>query len=313
MGRTHTFRLLHSFLLVGLVRSLNCTVDPLVAPYGNVTLRSGVQSFGIPMTLGGQNFALKPTSDQAISYIFSVPRDCADVEDPLACAKDPNEGQVDEVSIGGIFDTKTSGTYEGPLRWANIGGGQQETTQREQRHYGYETIKFGDTLINKFLFLSSDKTLAGDFNYLGLEKNSSLLNALYDLGRIPSKVWGFWGGWTGVTKETMQEGSLVLGGYDDAKVSGSFASYKMINDERRCNLRLYVKDIKVRMLNGVETSVFTEGMTMEACVSPTFNSLSLPRSMVDKIAEAGEFTIDDANRSLGIYVWGFTVPASKKS
>ncbi|EWC48899.1 hypothetical protein DRE_00204 [Drechslerella stenobrocha 248] len=299
-----------SLARAGAVSSFSCAVDPLVVPYGNTTLRPDVQSFGIPFTVGGQNFALKPTNDFAITYIASVPRECADTGDPIACSKDPNKGDVDEVRLGGLFNTKTSGTYKGPIRWNSIGGGREEETTREQRHYAEETIKIGDSVINDFLLLSSDKMKPDDTNYLGLGKNSTILNALYDMGRIPSKVWGYWGGWTGVTKQTIQEGSLVLGGYDESKVSGGFVSYKVTNDQNGCNLRILIKDIRLRAINGVETSIFDRGMNIDACISPTFNSLSLPRNMVLRIAQAGDFSVRDEDRSLGLYGWGFKVPVA---
>ncbi|KAK6526577.1 hypothetical protein TWF694_005159 [Orbilia ellipsospora] len=313
MGLFKAKSLLSGFLLLVVTYSQNCSIEPLVVPYGNVTLRSGVQSFGIPLTLGGQNFALKATSNYGISYVFSVPDDCADSTDPIGCTKDPERDDVDEVYLGGIFDTKSSGTYQGPLSWSDVGGGQREESNRAQRSYGYDTIDFGGSLIDKFLFLSSNKALAADINYLALGSNSTILNSLYSLGRVPSKVWSFWGGWTGVTKDTLQQGSLVLGGYDSSKVSGSFASYHFLEDERNCNLRINVKDIKVQAPNGVETSIFDSATTMDACINPTFNSMSIPRNMVDLIAEVGEFTIDDSHRSQGIYGWGFTVPVSENN
>ncbi|KAK7910762.1 hypothetical protein PG985_013243 [Apiospora marii] len=54
---------------------------------------------------------------------------------------------------------------------------------------------------------------------LGLGANSSLLDTLKNRGLIASRSWGFWWG-RGVGMSPQIDGSLVLGGYDAARVLG---------------------------------------------------------------------------------------------
>lgn len=252
-----------------------------------------------------------------MTYIFSIPGSCRDEDDPLNCAIS-SKGNVDEVYRGGIYNTKDAENFQGPLKWNRVGIDLPESVVRTPHdHYYFKdnlTIGGNFSPIADFPFVSTASTDHSGVNAMGLGRNSTVLNRLYELGRIPSRVWGFWGGWTGATFATIQQGSLVLGGYDASKVSGAFGDkkFEIIEDDAGCNLRVVVTDIRVRTMNGVERSIFEVDQSMDACIVPSFNAISLPRPIVDNIASINDFEVLDTDRSMGLYSWGFEVPIEKK-
>ena len=53
---------------------------------------------------------------------------------------------------------------------------------------------------------------------LGIGRNSTFLKAVVDSGAAPSTSWGLWTG--NRRSENPMSGLLMIGGYDDARVSG---------------------------------------------------------------------------------------------
>lgn len=53
---------------------------------------------------------------------------------------------------------------------------------------------------------------------IGLGSNSTLLSRLIDTGIIGSRTWGLWWGLAGSAQAVKMDGSLILGGYDAAKI-----------------------------------------------------------------------------------------------
>ncbi|KAF4949360.1 hypothetical protein FSARC_13491, partial [Fusarium sarcochroum] len=107
---------------------------------------------------------------------------------------------------------------------------------------------------------------------LGLGSNSTYLNALQKAGNIGSRVWSiFWGR---VWVEDDLDGSLVLGGYDEEKVTGDNYTAPLDYDDyvgsSGCftGMRVVLSDIKVNFRNGTEKSIFPTDTALPCCIDP---------------------------------------------
>lgn len=127
---------------------------------------------------------------------------------------------------------------------------------------------------------------------LGLGSNSSYLNALVQAGQIPSRVWSFFWGRTW-TENNDQDGSLVLGGYDNEKVIGRNYTQKLDYSEKAgcwTGMRVRVSDLLVNFFNSTNLSVLPGG-PMDFCIVPQRQLLfEAPKSMVDAIETAANLT-----------------------
>lgn len=111
---------------------------------------------------------------------------------------------------------------------------------------------------------------------LGLGPNSTLLSALVDSGSISSRTWSWFWGLNG--QDAQLSRSLVLGGYDKAKVSGRGYTQAITTDSGRCNTGLFVtlSDILANMVDGSSSSIFADDAQtlLAACIDPGYPSLS---------------------------------------
>lgn len=111
---------------------------------------------------------------------------------------------------------------------------------------------------------------------LGLGSNSTVLSALVDSGHIASRTWSWFWGLDG--QDAQLSGSLVLGGYDKAKVSGTGYTQAITTDSGRCGTGLFVtlSDILVNMVEGTSSSIFGDDSQtlLAACIDPGYPSLT---------------------------------------
>lgn len=114
--------------------------------------------------------------------------------------------------------------------------------------------------------------------FIGLNPNSLLMNRLYNEKYISSKSWGFFSGWIGTNEnETIQEGALVLGGYDQSKIDGPFTNFE-INDDANCILRLEISDIMILGQSISPLFAHPSGYNYVACIDPSIRSVDVPGS-----------------------------------
>lgn len=107
---------------------------------------------------------------------------------------------------------------------------------------------------------------------IGLGKNSTILKALRSTGKIFSRTWSMWYGWTGSSAQTQVDGTLVFGGYDRAKVSGSGYTLAM-TDHSGCETQLMVTigDIILNFPNGSTASLLQSSKdSIAACIVPDY-------------------------------------------
>lgn len=167
----------------------------------------------------------------------------------------------------------------------------------------------GELALPDFYFVTNDEDLhhlmASDLKeepsaFLGLSEESDLLERLLNDGHISSKTWGFFASWTGIiagSGGTIQDGGLVLGGYDASKISGPFTNFEL-GSHPDCLLPLGVRELKV-MGQTVTRDVSrygTEPETFEACIDPFIRGFSFPqkrRQNIELSLEYYELQADD--------------------
>lgn len=111
---------------------------------------------------------------------------------------------------------------------------------------------------------------------IGLGANSTILTALKKRNQITSRVWSMFFGWTGANSNTQLDGTLVLGGYDRAKVSGKGYTRRLQSDPRCVTQMLVtIDDIVLHFPNGTDASIVasTSNGSFPACLVPDFPGL----------------------------------------
>jgi hypothetical protein len=142
-------------------------------------------------------------------------------------------------------------------------------------------------------------------NALGFGPNSSLHRALLSKQDIASRSVSMFWGLEGPNKHTQLDGSLVIGGYDQAKVSGPNYTAPLAKNDDNCDTRMVVTitDLVMNFANGTDASLFngTRNTALKACVDPSYPvlmTLPLPYFKVfqnyTKQAESG------FNRTFGL-------------
>lgn len=114
---------------------------------------------------------------------------------------------------------------------------------------------------------------------LGLGPNSTLLSTLVDSGTIASRTWSWFWGLNGPSDSTQLSGSLVLGGYDKAKVSGTGFTQALSTNPERCDTGLFVtlSDITLNFVDGTSSSLFPDASPtslLAACLDPAYPTLT---------------------------------------
>lgn len=209
-----------------------------------------------------------------------------------------------EVRRGNLFDANNSDTYSKGKDVPDAGGAREEASlEGSEKGIG----KLMDTSLGATDTLSLDGSdelenfpfatprLRWDHGYtflhsLGMGRNSTYLNALKDAGKISARVWSiFWGRmWT----DDPLDGSVVVGGYDSAKVIGD--NYTEALDYTDASgsgcwtgMRVIVRDIKLNDRDGFDRSIFPVNTAMPFCIVPQRQLLmEAPGSLLESFEKA---------------------------
>ncbi len=153
---------------------------------------------------------------------------------------------------------------------------------------------------------------------LGLGMNSTLLNNLKDSGKIASRAWSFFWGRDGGSRSSQLDGSLVLGGYDQAKLSGKGYVDSLQPSTSPCasQMQVAITDMILNLSNGTNVSIFpgSDSSTLPACIVPDYPVLmTLPLSpYVDNLFEITGGSGKEHERSYGINFWAMRYFADEK-
>jgi hypothetical protein len=153
-----------------------------------------------------------------------------------------------------------------------------------------------------------------DYSSLGLGKDSSLLTMLRNQGSIASRSFSLFWGETGMTSEHQMDGNLIIGGIDEAKISGQNYTTKL-NRGSACpsGMILSVSDMSLVFPNGTSASIMSgRGQDVNYCVSPEAPTITMSQDMFTNwiIAHPGSNTDFNADGRAGGFpnVWGLIYP-----
>lgn len=152
---------------------------------------------------------------------------------------------------------------------------------------------------------------------IGLGTNSTILNWLVSSGQIASRSWSYFWGRTTVSATSEQlDGSVVFGGYDRAKVTGSKYTQPMTTAEPNCPSLLVVTitNMVLNFANGSDVSLFpaTGSTAITACLTPALSTLMwMPLDpFFDNMMNLTDNNIFAMGRSVGIYYWNMRYETS---
>lgn len=135
---------------------------------------------------------------------------------------------------------------------------------------------------------------------LGLGLNSSLLHELKDAGKIGSRSYSVYQGREGSDKA---QGSLVLGGFDQALVGTAKNYTRNLIYEGDCNsgIRVTFSKVVLNFRNGTDASLFeTASGGLSACLKPSFPGLmTMPPTHWKRFQELTD-TPEDLDRTYDI-------------
>jgi hypothetical protein len=186
---------------------------------------------------------------------------------------------------GGIFEVNGSTTFSSSSGVVIAGGspGDNSTTNVGSAVGGSDNVQVGSNAsLTRFPLGFARYDWGGGYyplNDIGLDFNSTLLSWLKTAGYIGSRTYAIYWGLAGATGTAKMDGSLVLGGYDYAKVQGKKYS-KTFESRDLCEtgMMVQVTDIQLNFPNGTNSSI-TPGQSLNTCIVPGYPAvMSLPKN-----------------------------------
>ena len=171
--------------------------------------------------------------------------------------------------------------------WAAGASIEIGTNNMSENVWGRDVLRVGETIIEDHPLSIMRKPY--EMNTLGLGTNSTIINSLHASDLIKSKSWGLFYGLIGSESASQMDGTIVLGGYDRAKVSGSNHTDGLaIDDLCTSRLRVFLTDISVDSIDGHgTTSIFDNSNTGASwCIQPDFGGISIPATTWDSFQNA---------------------------
>lgn len=225
---------------------------------------------------------------------------CYDVNAPNACAG----------SVGGFFNEQSSSTYSKAVGLQALHVTDESLPHHSNDVYGTDTLKLNSSLPLANFPFGVNRGKVDNVNALGVGRNSTLLNTLVSRGDIASRTYSFWEGWTGAESQHQMDGSLVLGGYDAAKIFGNNITLPFRIDS--VCLEGYIatiSDIKMAFPNGSSSSILGSSARspLRACIGPGFPIMTLPHDIWKAFVEASGVT--EVNHTLQTDLLGTLIAA----
>ncbi|KAJ8124325.1 hypothetical protein O1611_g9317 [Lasiodiplodia mahajangana] len=246
-----------------------CLPYPIAIPIGNITLSNGETARGAELAIGHprQNFAFLPQWPLNNTLVYGTNGYCISGLSETGCT----------TWRGGQYLPLSSDTRRQPPSNPNPtdGAPYPKTTTYTDVFQLNDNVTIDDFAIDVAL---SDWQEQGyhPMMALGLGSNSTVLSALKAGNRIASRVWSIFYGLTGGYSNAQLDGVLVLGGYDQAKVSGQ--GYTLdLQPVPSCSTEIVVtvSDIILHFPNGTDASIVTAagGGGFPACLVPDYPGL----------------------------------------
>ena len=197
---------------------------------------------------------------------------------------------------GGAFNETESSTWTSSSGFAALGIPEDSNTWFGPISYGTDTATLASNVSTSKSPLLIDYGRTGYeaffMNTIGLGINSTLLNTLLSTGKIASRTWSIFNGFTGSQAQNQSDGVLVLGGYDESKISGSTADNVTIDfdfssdteDIESCpatGMTITVSNMTLAWPNGTTVDLMgsSKASKLSACVIPNYDYISITNEM----------------------------------
>jgi hypothetical protein len=184
---------------------------------------------------------------------------------------------------GGTYDASSSKSASGDLDVYSARGDPSDTFRALGTHVWYndwvtDALSVENTTLESFPIGMPGFDVGGIFDTqanIGLGRNSTLLNALHDNGRISSRTYSFWWGLNSASPSLSMDGQLVLGGYDAAKVTGPNITQKLLPSTVGCGSGMYltVTNMILGFPNGTKADMLAPSV-ITACIQLDFPSVA---------------------------------------
>ena len=179
--------------------------------------------------------------------------------------------------------------------------------------FGTDVIHFNlSTSLQTFPIHIPRNRNALNMNTLGFGPDSTILNGLRNSGIIASRTWSILWGLTGVDSVHQMDGSLVIGGYDAAKIQGeNHTSPLQVDQNCPSNLLVTVTNIEMEAAaNGSVMSIMggQKGHAIQMCITPDYPLITISEQLWNIFQElAGGSYV---SRSFGTNIYGEVFEAS---
>ena len=168
--------------------------------------------------------------------------------------------------------------------------------------WGQDTLSLNGALELTSFPLDLTKQSSWAINALGLGMNSTVLNRLKSMGRTASNSYSMWYGLYGYggPSSAQMDGTLVLGGYDAAKVTGSRLDLPVqAGTSCRTNLVAPLLDMTVDT-GGQSTSILDKPQLV--CLDPGMTTLQVSTEVFGRfVTQAGGTFL---HNSSGLFAMG---------
>ena len=235
------------------------------------------------------------------TYLCDSSSPCGGSDTPIKCA----------ALCGGFLIESSSVSWSQAASFGALNTASEYFPDHAKDVPGNDTFHLNSTFSLPTFPFGISRLPAGSMNMIGLGTNSSLLNTLLSTGAIASRTWALFQGWTGAESEHQIDGSLVLGGYDTAKMTGSNTTIPFTQDQScATHLVVVITDIKMNLKNGSNPSILgsSAGSAIKACIAPEFPIMSFSIDIWNSFKSVAN--VDDIGRSYGINFWGMIISAN---
>ncbi|KAK0715456.1 hypothetical protein B0H67DRAFT_645203 [Lasiosphaeris hirsuta] len=246
---------------------------------------SDVHSWGVRFGVEGSNEICAVPSTVVNSTFLTSSEICDDSELGMEGEGRMTVEQCRSRRGGYIYQDKLIGVSTAGLAQLNQGWGALDNpitlAARATLDLGRHSIASIVVLFNKGYMSTS--------SHIGLAAASTLLQDLKSAGLIGSRSWGLNSGSQSV--EFPRDGSLVLGGYDEASLGGSFFDYNIAVpdklENRDCPLQAVVTGLTISVKNGNMSQPTSKVLVdnankMAACIEPYDNQFRMPGPLLDQ-------------------------------
>ncbi|KAF6830092.1 hypothetical protein CMUS01_07897 [Colletotrichum musicola] len=280
-----------------------CAPYPVPLRLGNVSLSNGKEARGVELTVGTpeQKFALIPHNGQNGTLLYATNGVC----DPNGANKWSRTSCT--TLRGGSYDSAASNTSKPTSDNVFIDDdgwpGIKPITDATKLSTNVTLDDFAMGMV-----LSDADVSGSTMMFLGLAKNSTILSALKNSGKIASRTWSlFWGRGFGMPSQS--DGHIIFGGYDRAKASGQRHTEPMTIGNAHCKSQLIVTvtDLTLNFDNGSDVSLFTSGSEpFPSCImteGPLAMRMHFNPFFSNMMRKTSDNTISTLKRALGYYYW----------